>query len=681
MLGGERQVGLVDSTSYAPTLSQTFEAAKSQTTEQVNLLAGYIAPGLTTDEQRRKSADRLSVINELLNDPRQGFGQQATNAVGNIIGSIIPTLPLALAGGAVGVGVAGAIGFGARELALDVGSDFALSSYLSTQAPISRLTAGAASHYLPNASIGSVASGLTEAYGAYKGMIIPEHFAEHYDAVNNSLDSSHAIEDWAADNYGFLLGGAPLAAGYVAFKGIRGIIKHRNAIADSKAVDAELTRLFKQHEEVLKENQIKEGEHAERVAKVSELQDHLQQAEDMGFISPEMHEWYLDYLENPNDQTKVHEGGLKVLQSLQIPYDRVTGRVWNEVLTRDGIKNLQSAFLDQGITNFSEEENQLLSSYIIHNELDGYIANMRENPNLLQAMQGMTHNIGLKIAKHSEALKNFEHALTRELPKGLLKKMIFSQNNIFQNLKKFQSIRKGLKAVVPRDIPHFVPKQVALKLKLVHQISLIEARKTPQYRLKYDKGEHIKLKKKLKEIKLMHPAEELVHLKDTLLPEGKLVSDFKKRTAYQRLEDLSQVWPNAKVLLDRIHMEAINAKQQGLNAILKKFTEMVDTNASRLADPDSVKRYLHSRVERSVPFVREFEQSGINVEANHLEVTARESEINSPQVLFDDSSLEKVHASELKFAREEFELTEKKFKQFQENEKALDELIKCALGE
>ena len=49
-----------------------------------------------------------------------------------------------------------------------------------------------------------------------------------------------------------------------------------------------------------------------------------------------------------------------------------------------------------------------------------------------------------------------------------------------------------------------------------------------------------------------------------------------------------------KHLLDRIHMEATNAKQQGLNEILKKFTEMVDANASRLADPDGVKRYLHS---------------------------------------------------------------------------------------
>lgn len=669
MLGGERQVGLVNDLSYAPTIGQTFGAATSKTLEQVNLLAGYIAPGLTTEHQRRASADRLSTINELLNDPRQGLGQKSLNAVGEIIGGIIPTLPLALAGGAVGAGVAGAIGFGAREIALDLGGEAALSTYLTTQLPLSKLATGAASHYLPNVSIGGVTAGLAEAYGGYKGMIIPEHFAEHYDAVNNTLDSSHAIQDWAADNYGFLLGAAPIAAGYVAFKGLRGIISHRNAKANSKAIDTELTRLLKQHDKVLKENQIKEGEHAAKVAKVSELQDHLQQAEEMGMISPEIHEWYLDYLEHPNDMGKVHEGGLKVLQSLQIPYDRVTGRVWNEVLSRDGIKNLQSSFLDQGITNFSEEENQLLSSYIIHNELDGYIGNMKDNPNLLNAIQGMTHNLGLKIAEHSAALKNFEHALTRELPKGLLKKQIFSQNNIYQHLKK-----NGVYSM--RDVPYTVPKDVAYMLKLEKQIKKIVESKTRQYQLKFEKGEHLILKQKVKELKknLMHPANELMYLKDTLMPDGKLVEGFKNRKAYHRLEDLSQVWPNAQVLLDRIHMEATNAKQQGLNEILKKFTEMVDSNASRLANPDSVKRYLHSRIEQSVPFIREFEQSGI-------ELSSTAKEVLKPEVLYDEISLEKVHASELKFAREEFEATEKKFKQFNENENALSELIKCALGE
>ena len=409
---------------------------------------------------------------------------------------------------------------------------------------------------------------------------------------------------------------------------------------------------------------------------MSELQDHLQQAEEMGFISPEMHEWYLDYLENPNDMTKVHQGGLNILQSLQIPYDRITGRVWNQVMSNQGVKNLKSALFDQEITNMGAEERQLLSSYVVHNELDNYIGAMRDNPNLLQAMQGMTHNIGLKIAEHSNALKNFDYALSKELPKGLLKKQIFSQNNIYQHLKKI-----GVYSM--RDVPYTVPKDVAYMLKLEQQIKKIEARNTRQYQLKYEKGEHLELKKKIKELKkgLMHPAEELTDLRNKLMPDNKLIKDFNNRKAYHRLEELSQIWPQAKTLLDRIHMEAINAKQQGLNEILKKFTEMVDNTSARLADPDRVKRYLHTRMEQAVPFIREFESAGINVEARELEAITKEPEVLSHETLFDEPALQKVESSELKFAKEYYESSKNKWEQWSANTKALDDLIKCALGE
>jgi hypothetical protein len=677
MLGGEYQGELVNDLAPKPTLGQTALASFEKPFKQINQLTDYIFPGLSSEESRRKTADRISVINELTNDPRQGLGQSSLNAVSSIAGSLIPTLPLVAAGSAIGAGVAGAIGFGARAIALEAGSDALLSGYIATQAPLANLAEGALSHYLPRFSAGRLGAATLEGYTAYKGMIIPENFSEHYDAVNNTLDASHAIQDWGADNYGFLLGAAPLAAGYIAFKGIRGVIAHRAANASKTALDEELTRLLRQHDEVLKQNEVKAGEIKEKQAKVSELQDHLQQAEDMGMISPEMHEWYLDYLENPNDMTKVHEGGLNVLKALQIPYDRVTGRVWNEVLSRDGIKNMQSALFDEGITQFSPEEQQLLSSYVIHNELDGYIANMRENPNLLNAIQGMTHSHGMRIEAHNNALKAFDHALTRHLPKGLLKRQIFSQNNIFNHLKQFQKdIGRGVTA---RDIPYTLPSGVLQKLKITEQIRKIEARSTPQYEQKFQNGRHIELKKKLKEMRLTNPAEEMAEIRDKLMPSGKLVSDFKNRKAYHRLEDLSQVWPGAKTVLDRIQMEAINAKQQGLNEILKKFTEMVDTNASSLANPDSVKRYLNSRIENAVPRVREFNQSGINIASG--EVKAVEKEAVKQDVLFNESSMNQVKASEYKYARESFEATEKKYKQFSENEQALNDLIVCAYGE
>lgn len=672
MLGGQRDVGLVNDLSYKPTLGQTAGASFEKPFEQISQVKDYIFPGLSSEETRKKTADRLSVINELTSDPRQGLGQQSLNAVSNIVGGLLPTLPLAIAGSAAAAPVAGAIGFGARALALEAGSDTLLAGYIATQAPIANLASGAARYYLPKFTIGQLAAGSLEGYAGYKGMIIPEHFSEHYNAVENSLDKNHAIEDWASDNYGFLLGGAPLAAGYVLFKGVRGIVAHRAANASSRQLDAELTRLLREHEDVLKANQVKEGEIAGRQAKVSELQDHLQQAEDMGFISSEMHEWYLDYLENPNDMTKVHEGGLNVLKSLQIPYDRVTGRVWNEVLSRDGIKNMQSALFDQGITQFSEEERQLLSHYVIQNELDGYVANMRENPNMLDAIQGMTHHIGMKIDAHTKALMDFEFALTKELGKGIKKDNIFSQKQIYNHLRKNKIYHAQH---VPYEVPHAVRKKLALERKL----NILKGKKGAKYRSPLTERTIEQIKAQIKELKLQTPDEELTFLKDKLMPEGKLSGNFRNKKSYYRLEELSQVWPNAKFLLDRIHMEAMNGKQKGLNEILKKFTEMVDLNASRLANPDGVKRYLHSRIERAVPFVREFEQLGIKLESNAAKI--KEGEANLKTEFFNETAKEKVSASELAFAKEQFELNESRFKQLNENETALSELIKCALGE
>lgn len=680
MLGGEREGELFNEPSPVPAKWETFKASVQKPAAEVGQVLDYLFPGMSTEKQRRETADRLSVINETLGDPRQGTGQQALNTVGGLIGGLVPTAPFALVGGAVGGAVAGAVGFGAREIALDLASENALARYLSTQVPISELVTEGVSHFVPKASIGAVASGVTEGYGAYKGMIIPEHFAEHYNAVENSFDSAHAIEDWGSDNYGFLLGAAPLAAGYIIGKGIKGTINLRKAGATKLEHEAEIKRLHAAHAETLKANEIKEGEIATREAQISELQSHLSQAEESGLITPEMHSWYLDYLENPNSP-EVHEGGLKVLQSLQIPYDRVTGRVWNQVLSPEGVKNLQASLFDQHITGMSAEENQLLSSYIIHNELDSYIANMRDNPNLIYAMDGMTHNLGMKIEAHSQALKDFDYALTRELPRGVLKKHILSQNNIYQTLKKFQEAKVNGKAVVRSEIPHHVPKQVALKLSLAHQIRLIEGRKTAKYQRLFDEGKHLELKERLKSIKLMHPADELSHIKETLIPEGKIITNYKNRAAYYRLEDLSQVLPNAKVLLDRIHMEAINGKQRGLNEVLKNFLGMVDNSASRLANPADVVRYLHSRIEGSIPHIREFEQTGIQYKEYVAQEKAALKEATKPEVLYDETAIEKVKRSEFKEAREDFENNERKYKQFSESEVALRDLITCALGE
>jgi hypothetical protein len=663
MLGGERQTALpTDISNYKPTVAQSFSAATQQTFAQGQQILDYVVPGLSTEEERKKNSEHLQYINEVLSDPRQGTLQQGANLVGNLIGSIIPSIPLGLALSTPVSYVAGAIGFGARQLALEAGSEALLKGYLTTQVPLKNLASSSLSHFLPKYSAAEIARLGVSEFAAYKGFTIPEHFAEHYNAIDNTLDTKKAIEDWGSDNYGFLLAGLPLAAGYVAYKGIRGTIALRKAKLASKEMDAELGRLLREHHETLSKNEANQ-------MRVSELQDHLQQAEDEGRISPEMHEWYLDYLEKPNSP-EVHEAGLKVLNQLQIPYDRMTGKVWHQVLSRDGVENFKNALFDQGITGFSETDSQLLSTYAIHNELDSYIQFMKEHPTMMDAVQGMTHDLGTKIEEHAALLKKLDAEIARSLPKGLLKKQIFTQNNIFQHLKKL-----GIHSI--RDIPYHVPKEVSFKLKLAHQIKMIEGRSTPKYQKMYELKKHIELKKRLKSLKLPTPKEELADIQNKLMLEGRLISDYKNRKAYHRLEDLSQVWPEAKVLFDRIGLEQFNARQKGFNNVLKAFVEMVDNTAAPLAHPDSVKKYLHERIEQAVPYIGEFERFGISlspIEDKVIEDAGEELLANQP--LKDE-----IRETAFKEARDAFDMSELKLKQFRDNEKALKDLIECALGQ
>ena len=307
---------------------------------------------------------------------------------------------------------------------------------------------------------------------------------------------------------------------------------------------------------------------------------------------------------------------------------------------------------------------------------------MQKNPNFVLAMQGMVHSMESKIASQAIALKIFDEKLTRELPKGTLKKQIFSQNNLYEHLKKMGVSRAS-------DAPYHVPYKVSQKLKLVEKAKKTDER-AKYYSNKINKEQKVranykekiesfkerrdnlekavpkgnisrlnlikkindaelnikdytsrlnslrktnaqekmdalierskKLKKSIKEMRLTNPAEELIQIRDKLLPNGKLVNDYKSRRAFHRLEDLSQVWPDAKVLLDRVHMEQAHVKQKALNEILKKFIEMVDSNAPRFANPDRVKRYLVRRVEEATPVAREFSRRRVTDEIDEAKV-------------------------------------------------------------
>jgi hypothetical protein len=659
MLVQERDVASFGEIPAPATKAHSALLAAEKPYYQVGAMASYLVPGLSSQATRKHMAEKLEVIDNVLNDPRQGYTQRAFNIVSELGSSILPTLPLSGIGGIAARGVAGAAGVGLRAIAPEAITTLA-------RKPLAEMAATPLARFLPQELTAAKAGiGLAESYGVYKGFTIPEHVVANYHKENDVLDYRGAIKDWSSDNYGFLLAGLPFVAGYIGYKGVGNVIRKRRANIENAKVTEELGRLLREHEKTHSENMANIEIQKEFVAKTSELQEHLGQAVEEGHLSPEEHDWYQDYLFNPDDHENLNARAMDIMRKAGIPYDRVTGHIWFPMMERADIKNLKQAISDEVATNFSDAEQQALSKYIVHNRMDAMRSLLAENPNMVHGLRGYTHFIDAKLGVKEKAFAELDKIITKHLPQGLGKKELFSQNNIYKHLKK-----NGVHDV--SQIPYTVPEGVAHKLKLARKIDLILSKKGARYEQWYKEGLHTKLKEELKAVKLLTPAEELAHLREMLMPEGKLVSDFKNKKAYHRLEELSQLWSNAKDLLSRVHMEQEYEKQRAFNEVLKKFVDVVDSNAARFADPSRVTRYLQKRVESAVPFARQFKPLAVFTEreiTEHIEEGA----------LADN--LRVVTESRFEGLKQIVQDATSKINQIKEQDQALAELINCALGE
>lgn len=659
MLVQEREVESFGDLPAPATTAHSVLLAAQKPFYQVGLMAEAVIPGLGTHESRRNMAEKIETIDSVLNDPRLGRTQRAFDWVSEIAAPIIPTLPLSVVGGVAARGVAVGIGAGIRGIAPD-----ALLAF--SKRPLTELAGSTLGKYLPQElNAAEAATSLADQYGFYKGFVIPEHVVENYHKENDVLDYRGAIQDWSGDNYGFLLGALPFVAGYIGYKGIGNVIKKRKTIRENEAVTHELSRLLKEHEVIRNEHEENATFKKDYIAKTSELQSHLHQAVEEGHLSAKEHDWYLDYLFNPDDHENLSKSAMKIMQQAGIPYDRVTGQIWFPLVEKSDLKNLKSAIQDEVTTAFSDEERRALSAYVVHNRMDSLRTMLADNPNMLHGIRGYSHFIDAKLGSKEKAFQNLDHILTHHLPKGLGKKELFSQNNIYKHLKK-----NGMHDI--SRIPYTVPEGVAHKLKLSKKIDAILSRKGARYEQWYKEGLHHRLKEELKAVKLLTPAEELEHLKNTLVAKGKLIDNFKNHKAYHRLEELSQLWSNAKHLLDRIHMESEYQKQAAFNEVLKNFVNIVDSNASRFADPSRVTRYLKKRVETAVPFARQFQPLEVSFEREAIE------KVDQSVVLENTRIVEESGFSGLKEIIQE---QTAKMAQLEEHSEALTELINCALGE
>lgn len=171
--------------------------------------------------------------------------------------------------------------------------------------------------------------------------------------------------------------------------------------------------------------------------------------------------------------------------------------------------------------------------------------------------------------------------------------------------------------------------------------------------------------------KTLTPKEEIQHLRSKLLGKG-LDRNFQRSKEYQRLMDLSNFWPNAHVLLDRVHMEDEYNRQSALHGFLSDVVRTADGNLPQLARPENVMDYLRRRIEEKIFPTR----NDASLQAEVKEYA--DVPPNSEDILNNyERDFSKTDAVE---AKNNFMNAKRKIEEFKKKESVFKTLISCVAG-
>ena len=149
-------------------------------------------------------------------------------------------------------------------------------------------------------------------------------------------------------------------------------------------------------------------------------------------------------------------------------------------------------------------------------------------------------------------------------------------------------------------------------------------------------------------------------------------AQLQRSVAYQRLLDLSNVWHNARTLLDRVHLEHEYNRQEAYKTVASHVVNVSDSNLPALAKPENVMDYLKARIEAKIKKTEDI--SDVKADLKRYEDIPADSE----SVL--KSQEESVKKTSAENARAEFDDTFKKYKDFKSSPNIFKNLISCVMG-
>lgn len=157
-----------------------------------------------------------------------------------------------------------------------------------------------------------------------------------------------------------------------------------------------------------------------------------------------------------------------------------------------------------------------------------------------------------------------------------------------------------------------------------------------------------------------------------------LKRDFQQTKEYQRLIELADHWPQAKVLLDRVNLEHNIERQEAFRDVAKAFIDVLNSNIDKFANPDRVNNYLKERIGQLTTESGEQSYAGKVIPLSEIESSVKEARkipVNEDEILEDYANMVKDSGSESVMT--DYSEARERYEQFRSNEKALEEMINC----
>jgi hypothetical protein len=609
-----------------------------------NLVMGFATPVIALnmlDKQFAQKPEGQAVVGsynalQLENEtPGMGWAQHYANEGANMLGFGLNPATWAL-GGAGGLATRG-LGEAAEKVAPD-----ALTSFMRT--PIKELVSKPIGEYIPSMigkegaeeplSLGLMADKTLHNFGTFAGAGVPQGIVDNYNQdTGNIAWGGVAREMGEMGAFGIAIGSVPFAFGVLRGKINRGLGDEQTADITTQKLNDALER---------------------------------------GQITPAEHQWYMDYLEHqqtPEDVDKMQglqDRATQIINDNGHTANEATNEAMFEMLSPDDMKNLQGVIADQISGDVPEEYKKALSDFVIHNRLD----NMREDPRMLDGVRGYVDFINKKLEAKPEKIAEADQILDDHMLKGVKENMPFSQKEIMRYMKK-----AGFESSHMKQLPVTIPDNMTQNLKLNEKISYLNNK------LKIAKRngapENIQTVRRIEQLqnkqpKILTPKEELTHIRKTLLTEKGLPDNWQMSNAYHRLLDLSNVWANARTLLDRIHLEHEYEKQEAFRDLTNNILKISDADLPKIAKPENVIDYLRRRIEGNLTKSEPIADIQRAVDDRQNVPADSDSILNEQQ--------EQIKNTEAEDAKNEFVQSTEKFKEFKESDGIFKNLISCVMG-